>query len=322
MSGLLVLAETDGKRILPRSLATLRFAQEYAEATQTRFSILAVGGEGIAESTVPYLEYGAERMAVVASPKWTNPTADCMAMVCEFAMQRLGCLSLAGLASSFGRDVLPRVAARKGLPMLSDVLSIEPTENGLNFKRPMYAGNILATVRIRGESGVFSVRGTAFGKPTVTPTQSPIETLDVDELNFPDSTRWLGLETEERSRPDLTTASVVVSGGRPLGDAETFERLVGGLADKLGGAVGATRAAVDSGIAPNELQVGQTGKMVAPQLYIAAGISGSIQHLAGMKDSGVIVAINTDSNAPIFEVADLGYVGDLHKVLPLLIEKL
>jgi electron transfer flavoprotein alpha subunit len=215
--------------------------------------------------------------------------------------------------------MLPRAAGLLDLPMLSDVMGVEHSGDSLFFRRPMFAGNIIATVSVENDRGVFSVRGTAFDKPERR-GQSAFLDLEVSELSS--GTKWISLEGGEQKRPDLTSARVVVSGGRPLRDAETFERLVGGLADKLVGAVGATRAAVDSGIAPNELQVGQTGKVVAPELYIAAGISGSVQHLAGMKDSKVIVAINTDPEAPIFEVADFGLVQDLHTALPELIQKL
>jgi len=177
-------------------------------------------------------------------------------------------------------------------------------------------------VQVAGDSCVFGVRSTAFQKPNGSDSESVVETMSIDLASLPTGTAWIGLEAGDQKRPDLTIARVVVSGGRPLKEAATFERLIGGLADKLGGAVGATRAAVDSGIAANELQVGQTGKVVAPDLYIAAGISGSVQHLAGMKDSKVIVAINTDPDAPIFDVADYGLVADLYDAVPELTAKL
>lgn len=234
------------------------------------------------------------------------------------AMKEHSCDSLAGVSSSLGKDVLARAAALLGLPMLSDVLKVESEAGRPTFTRPMYAGNVLAKVRTVGDVGVYSVRAAAFEQPAA--DGAPTVTLPpVDSLLH---ATVLSLDAPKQARPDLTQASVVVSGGRPTRDAETFEKLIGGLADKLGGAVGATRAAVDSGIAPNELQVGQTGKVVAPDLYIAAGISGSIQHLAGMKDSKVIVAINTDADAPIFEVADYGLVADIHTAIPELIQKL
>jgi electron transfer flavoprotein alpha subunit len=234
------------------------------------------------------------------------------------AMKEHGCDSLAGVSSSLGRDVLARTAALLDLPMLSDVLKVEDEGGRPTFTRPMYAGNVLAKVRTAGDVGVYSVRAAAFGPPDA--DDAPTVTLSA--VASANSATVLSLDAPEQARPDLTQARVVVSGGRPTRDAATFEKLIGGLADKLGGAVGATRAAVDSGIAPNELQIGQTGKVVAPDLYIAAGISGSIQHLAGMKDSKVIVAINTDPDAPIFEVADYGLVADIHTAIPELIGKL
>ena len=320
MTKLLVLAETEGASVLPDTLPTLTFAQDWAAATGGTFDLLLTGGPEIANAAAEWQGYGAGRVLIASSPELAHPVADRLAAVVLAALQQTGATSLAGPSSTFGRDVLPRVAARRDLPMLSDVLSVVNSANGLTFRRPMYAGNLIATVTLAGNEGVFSVRGTAFGKPASSGARSPIETLTAEPSA--QGAVWVGLDAPERKRPDLTAARVIVSGGRPLRDAETFERLLGGLADVLGGAVGATRAAVDSGIAANELQVGQTGKIVAPELYIAAGISGSIQHLAGMKDSKVIVAINTDPDAPIFQVADYGLVADLHQALPELTQKL
>ncbi|MBB6053577.1 electron transfer flavoprotein subunit alpha/FixB family protein [Armatimonas rosea] len=233
-------------------------------------------------------------------------------------MQALGCTSLAGAATSFGRDILAYTAGLLDLPMLSDVLAVESHDGRLTLTRPLYAGNVLARVRTRDDRAVYSVRTAAFGPPA----SDSAPTVALVKGDAPTLPTVLSLDAPAQTRPELTQARVVVSGGRPTRDAATFEALIGGLADKLGGAAGATRAAVDAEIAPNELQVGQTGKVVAPELYIAAGISGSIQHLAGMKDSKVIVAINTDPDAPIFEVADYGLVADLHQAIPELIAKL
>jgi len=320
MANLLVLAETDGRSVLPSTLPTITFAQAWARETGGGFDLLIVGGPEIASAAEAWRSYGAGRVLAAAALELAHPTADRVAVVCAEAFRQIGAVSLAGPSSTFGRDILPRIAALLDLPMLSDVLSVEKADGRLIFRRPMYAGNILATVQVEGDNGVFSVRGTALGRPETGGRAGIVEMLAVPAL--PQGTTWIGLEAGEQTRPELTSARVVVSGGRPLRDAETFERLIGGLADRLGGAVGATRAAVDSGIAPNELQVGQTGKVVAPELYIAAGISGSVQHLAGMKDSKVIVAINTDPDAPIFEVADYGLVMDLHQAIPELLQRL
>ena len=322
MTNLLVLAETDGTRILPGTLSSIAFAQRMAREVGGDYDLLLIGGMEIENEADAWRGYGTANILTAASPALAHPTADRVAVVCMLAMQQTGATTLIGLSSSFGRDALPRVAALLALPMVSDVTQIEKTAEGLRFQRPMYAGNILATVQIAGDQGVFSARGTAFKNPETTTTLSEIKQITVDTAALPQGTTWIGLEAGDQKRPELTTASVVVSGGRPLKDAATFEHLVGGLADRLGGAVGATRAAVDSGIAANELQIGQTGKVVAPQLYIAAGISGSVQHFAGMKDSKVIVAINTDPDASIFEIADYGLVADLHTALPELIAKL
>jgi electron transfer flavoprotein alpha subunit len=214
-----------------------------------------------------------------------------------------------------GKDWSARLAGLLDRPMVSDIVEVH---GKTDFSRPMFAGNVTAKVGVSSASFVCTVRCTAF----------PPETFgeNVETISFPlpseGATKRVASAKSQGGRPDLVQARVVVSGGRPLKDAETFEKLIGGLADKLGGAAGATRAAVDSGIAPNDLQVGQTGKVVAPELYIAAGVSGSTQHIAGMKDSKVIVAINTDPDAPIFEIADYGLVQDLFTAIPEILEKL
>lgn len=242
-----------------------------------------------------------------------DPTADSISAAIAGACD--GYSHIAGLSSMRGKDLLARVAGHLDAPMVTDVLGFTSPSS---FQRPMVAGSVIATVEITGEPIVLTVRPTGFPKAE-SKGASADEAIHLDTES--QSERVSIASRGGGGRPDLTQAKVVVSGGRPLGDADTFERLVGGLADKLGGAAGATRAAVDSGIAANELQVGQTGKIVAPDLYIAAGISGSTQHMAGMKDSKTIVAINTDGDAPIFQIADFGLVMDLHQALPELISK-
>lgn len=213
-------------------------------------------------------------------------------------------------ATTSGKNVMPRVAAMLDVMQISDILSVESADT---FKRPIYAGNAIQTVRSTDAKKVITVRGTAF-EAAETGGSADIKTIDVPDL--PDVSSFVSADIAASERPELTSAKIILSGGRALGSQEEFERLVLPLADTLGAAVGASRAAVDAGYAPNDWQVGQTGKVVAPELYIAAGISGAIQHLAGMKDSRIIVAINKDEEAPIFDVADYGLVADLFEALP------
>ena len=234
------------------------------------------------------------------------PPADSLAKA--IAAKAAGYSHIAAVSSMQSKDVMARVAGLLDAAMVTDVISADSDKS---FKRPMVAGSVIATVEVLAEPVVLTVRPAGFAKGASAAASS--ETLSVDGAA---KAKRLGASARGGKRPDLTQAKVIVSGGRPLKDAETFESVIGGFADALGGAAGATRAAVDSGIAPNELQVGQTGKIVAPDLYIAAGISGSTQHMAGIKDSKIIVAINKDPDAPIFEFADLGIVADLFQAIP------
>lgn len=220
-------------------------------------------------------------------------------------------------ATTTGKNIAPRVAALLDVMQISEVLSVE---NADTFTRPIYAGNAIATVKSSDAKKVLTVRGTAFEKAAAEGGSAPVEA--VSGKGDTGLSSFVGAEIAKSERPELTSAKVIVSGGRALGSSEQFHALIDPLADKLGAAVGASRAAVDAGYAPNDYQVGQTGKIVAPEVYVAIGISGAIQHLAGMKDSKVIIAINKDEDAPIFQVADLGLVGDLFKVVPELTEKL
>ena len=231
-------------------------------------------------------------------------------VICS-VMQDVSATVLIGAATTTGKDIFPWVAGKLQAGQASDVLEFLP--GGL-FRRPMYAGNILADVDIVTANKVVTIRATAFPVP-VEATSAPVKSMAIVPGKN-NSQTFVAYETVKSERPELSNADVVVSGGRALKSAEGFMEVVGPLADALGAAIGASRAAVDSGYAPNDWQVGQTGKVVAPNLYIAVGISGAIQHLAGMKDSKVIVAINKDPDAPIFEVADYGIVGDLFQIVP------
>ena len=220
-------------------------------------------------------------------------------------------------ATTTGKNIAPRVAALLDVMQISDILSVEGPKA---FTRPIYAGNAIATVESSDSKLVITVRGTAFDKAAAEGGSASV--APVSGAGDAGISSFVGAELAESERPELTSAKVIVSGGRALKDAETFEQVITPLADKLGAGIGASRAAVDAGYVPNDYQVGQTGKIVAPEVYIAIGISGAIQHLAGMKDSKTIIAINKDEDAPIFQVADIGLVGDLYKVVPELMEKL
>jgi electron transfer flavoprotein alpha subunit len=220
-------------------------------------------------------------------------------------------------ATTTGKNVAPRVAALLDVMQISDILSVEGPKT---FTRPIYAGNAIATVESTDAKLVITVRGTAFAKAAASGGSGTVEA--VAAAGDSGTSSFVGSEIAKSERPELTSAKIIVSGGRALKDADTFKQVIFPLADKLGAAVGASRAAVDAGYVPNDYQVGQTGKIVAPAVYIAVGISGAIQHLAGMKDSKIIVAINKDEDAPIFQVADVGLVADLFNAVPELTGKL
>ncbi len=220
-------------------------------------------------------------------------------------------------ATTTGKNIAPRVAALLDVMQISDILSVESEDT---FTRPIYAGNAIATVQSKDAKKVITVRGTAFDKAATEGGSGVVES--VSATGDKGLSSFVSAEIAKSERPELTSAKVIVSGGRALQNGENFTTIIEPLADKLGAAVGASRAAVDAGYVPNDYQVGQTGKIVAPEVYIAVGISGAIQHLAGMKDSKTIIAINKDEDAPIFQVADYGLVGDLFKVVPELTEKL
>ncbi|KAB8317107.1 electron transfer flavoprotein subunit alpha/FixB family protein [Tolypothrix campylonemoides VB511288] len=252
---------------------------------------------------------GVSRVLAVANASNANAIAQVLAP--QVAQLASGYTHVFGPSTTFGKDLMPCVAALLGVPQVSDLMAVEGPHT---FKRPMYAGNAIVTVEAPADRAVVATIRTASWPEAARGGSAAVDAAQVDAA-LPTHTRYVGLAAGSSDRPDLQSAKRVVSGGRGVGSAENF-KVIYSLADKLGAAVGASRAAVDAGYVPNELQVGQTGKIIAPELYIAVGISGAIQHLTGIKDAGTIVAINKDSDSAIFEIADIGLAGDLFQILP------
>jgi electron transfer flavoprotein alpha subunit len=306
----LVLVEHEGGAIKDATLAAVTAAAQLGEVH------LLVAGSGlgpVAEAAAKIA--GAGKVHVADAAHLEHPLAEAVAPLAAKLMETHD--AFVAPATTTGKNIAPRVAALLDVMQISDILSVEDDST---FTRPIYAGNAIATVRSKDAKKVITVRGTAFEKAAREGGSGTIEAVDAGGAG--DQSQFVGAEMSKSERPELTSAKIIVSGGRAFGSNEQFHGLLDPLADKLGAAVGASRAAVDAGYAPNDYQVGQTGKIVAPEVYIAIGISGAIQHLAGMKDSKVIVAINKDEEAPIFQVADIGLVGDLFKIVPELTQKL
>ena len=252
---------------------------------------------------------GVSKVLTIANPANAHPIAQVYAP--QIAKVAVGYSHVFGPSTTFGKDLMPCVAALLGTAQVSDVMAVEDAHT---FKRPIYAGNAIITVKAPTDKPVVATVRTASWPATGGGGNAAVEAVSVD-VALPTHTRFVELQQGKSDRPDLQSARRVVSGGRGVGSADNF-KIIYDLADKLGAAVGASRAAVDAGYVPNELQVGQTGKIISPDLYVAIGISGAIQHLTGIKDAGTIVAINKDGDAPIFEIADYGLVGDLFQILP------
>ncbi len=306
----LVVAEHDHAALKPAVLNTMTAAQRIGGDID-----VLIAGHDCAEAAKSAARIpGVKKVLVADAVQYAHPLAENLAaLIVSIAKAYSHVLAP---ATSFGKNVLPRVAALLDVAQISDIVKVETPDT---FVRPIYAGNALATVQSGDGVKVITVRSTGFDAAAATGASAAIDQLPtVADTGL---ARMLGQELTKSARPELTAARVIVSGGRGMGSGENF-RILETLADKLGAAVGASRAAVDSGFVPNDYQVGQTGKIVAPELYIAVGISGAIQHLAGMKDSKVIVAINKDAEAPIFQVADYGLVADLFQAVPELTSQL
>jgi electron transfer flavoprotein alpha subunit len=307
MSKILIVGEHDGQSLNPAAAKCVACAASLPDAEIT---VALFGADTAAVAAQAEAVAGVSRVLRIDRAENAHPLAaiiapQLVALAAEFT-------HVFGPSTSFGKDLMPRVAALLGVPQVSDLMSVE---GAYRFRRPTYAGNAIITVEADpARTLIATVRVASFEAAAATGGAAAIETRTLD-VALPSHTRYVGAKSGSTDRPDLQTAARVVSGGRALGSADNF-KLLYSLADKLGAAVGASRAAVDAGYAPNEMQVGQTGKIISPEIYIAIGISGAIQHLTGIKDARTIVAINKDAEAPIFEVSDVGLVGDLFQIVP------
>ncbi len=306
MSRVLIVAEHLNGQL---NAATARCVSCAAALAPETIDILVLSADGAAVAAQAAALAGVGKVLVADNA--ANAQAVAQVLAPQVAEAAAGYSHVFGPSTTFGKDLMPCVAALLGTAQVSDVMAVESSHV---FKRPIYAGNAVITVQAPADKPVVATVRTASWPAAATGGSAAVEAVSLSAA-LPTHTRFVSLQQGKSDRPDLQSAAKVVSGGRALGSAENFA-IVYALADKLGAAVGASRAAVDAGYVPNELQVGQTGKIIAPELYIAAGISGAIQHLTGIKDAGTIVAINKDAEAPIFEVADFGLVGDLFQILP------
>ena len=316
MADVLVVAEVAEGKLKKTTHSAITFAQKAAATIGGTFSILVIG-DGAGKAAAEAQGFGAAKILVVEDASLKNYLAERYAPT--VAAIGKGYAVVVGTASAYGKDLLPRVAARLGAGYASDITEVIADGGQLKYKRPMFAGNAFGISSISTPIQVVSVRQSAFAAAEPTGAQSAVETVAyAGPSKAAERLEFVSFDQVKSARPELTEARVVVSGGRAL--KVKFNQVLDPLADVLGAAVGASRAACDAGYAPSDLQVGQTGKIVAPQLYFAIGISGAIQHLAGMKGSKVIVAINKDGDAPIFQVADYGLVADLFATVPELVK--
>ena len=306
----LVIAEHDNASLRPATLNTVAAAMKIG----SDIAVLVAGSGCAAAAKAAAAVAGAKKALVADAPQYKEQLAENLAALVVGLAD--GYTHILAPATSFGKNVAPRVAALLDVAQVSDIVEVKSADT---FVRPIYAGNALATVQSRDKTKVITVRTTGFDAAAASGGSGVVENVAAGAETGLSS--LVGRALTRSERPELTSARVIVSGGRGMGSGDNF-KLLEPLADKLGAAMGASRAAVDAGFVPNDWQVGQTGKIVAPDLYIAVGISGAIQHLAGMKDSRVIVAINKDEEAPIFQVADYGIVGDLFRIVPELVKEL
>jgi electron transfer flavoprotein alpha subunit len=318
MGDVLVFAEHKNGHFPKTTLVAVNAGIEMA-AKRNGKCVAVVAGDNADTAAAELAKYPVAKVIALEHAALKNYLADAYAQALAALVKNLGAEFVLATATAAGKDLMPRLAARLQAPMASEIIAIG---DDATVVRPMYAGNVLATIEMDGPTKVVTVRATAFDAAKPGDSAAPIEKVKAEIDPGALKMEFVAFNETKSDRPQLTEARIVVSGGRGLKSGENFKTVLEPLVDELGAAMGASRAAVDAGFVPNDLQVGQTGKVVAPELYMAVGISGAIQHLAGMKDSKVIVAINKDEEAPIFSVADYGLVADLFKVVPEMVEEL
>jgi electron transfer flavoprotein alpha subunit len=313
---IIVLLECDDTQLCGVSLKGISLAREMGKA----YSLLLIGDASIESNYSLVQQYGAEEVICVNQDGLASRSPVSHARIVSEIFRETQAQWVLSITSSYGYDILARASALLDIPMVSDVIEIENSDGQYLYRRLMNTGKVVSTLRVNSKKCALTARISSFANPETTEQESILTLYIPQQPIVEDSIEVISRTKAETDRPPLQEADCVVCGGRPIDNKEDFERLIGGLADVVGGAIGATRATVDAGVMSSEYQIGQTGVVVAPDLYIAAGVSGAIQHLAGIQDSKVIMAINKDDQAPIFDIADYKLVGDLYTVIPELIE--
>ncbi len=315
---ILVIVEANGEVLRQASRSAITLASQIADQNLGEVELVILGNEVTVAAQAASSYYDT---FVLSDPALEFVTADLYGSVVASAIKQRNPDLVIAASTSQGKDCIARAAAEIGGTMVSDVIGFKKLNNDIIWQRTMHAGSVRAWVTCHGTPVVVTALPSAFD-PAIGTSEGSITELELNINTLPSTIQFESISTKKSSRPDVTEASIIVSGGRAFKTADDYERLIGGLADKLGGGTGSSRAAVDAGIAPNENQIGQTGKIVAPDLYMGIGISGAVQHLAGMKNSKIIVAINTDDEAPLLDYADFALIADAYDVIPEMINKI
>ncbi len=315
---ILIIAEAQGSEVRHASRSAITLAKNAAAAANGDIEIAMIGDDIVAAATAAS---GYAPTFTLSDASLAQPTADRYGAAIAQIVQQRGADLVIAASTSQGKDCVARAAAQLGGTMVTDATACENRDGKLVWQRTMHAGGVAAWVAVNGSPVVVTALQSAY-EPAEPTGETSVTVLDIDVAALPSAIQFDSVSTKQSDRPDVTEAAVVISGGRAFKTADDYESLIGGLADKVGGGTGSSRAAVDAGIAPNENQVGQTGKIIAPDLYLGIGISGAVQHLAGMKNSKIIAVINTDDEAPLLDYADFALIADAYEAIPEMMEKL